>query len=448
MYKDAIKEYLRIHKEETDFMPEKFAAAHRGARLASHILLFGIAFFFLVFLIWAAFASVDEVTRGQGKIITSSQVQVISNLEGGIIEKIAVREGQTVERDETLVIINNTNAQADYKSARAKYLSLVAAISRLTAEFEGKPLAFPKEVIDEAADAVKSEMALYQSRQTQLRSQVEILQSQVEQKQQELSELFSSAESTKRSLAVATQQRDIADKGVQQGVTSRMELLNIEREISELETRIRQSQSAQPRARSALDEARRRMEDKKLTFRSEISNELNQKRAELSTLTQAITASRDRVARTEVKSPLRGTIKQIKINTIGGVVKPGEDLVEVVPIEESLLVEARIRPADIAFIRPQQEAMIKITAYDFAIYGGLKAKVEDISADTITDERGEPYYRVRLRAYDDTFKGNAKKLPIIPGMTAQVDVLTGRKTVLDYLLKPFFKARQNALTER
>jgi adhesin transport system membrane fusion protein len=159
-------------------------------------------------------------------------------------------------------------------------------------------------------------------------------------------------------------------------------------------------------------------------------------------------ASRDRVARTEVKSPMKGVVKQLKVSTVGGVVKPGEDLIEVVPIEDNMYVEARIRPSDIAFIRPNQEAMVKITAYDFSIYGGLKARVKDISPDTIQDERGESFYLVKLETYDNTFKGNHANLPIIPGMTSSVDILTGRKSVLDYILKPFFKAQENALTER
>ncbi len=448
MLKDVLSEYVKLHEEETDFMPERFAASHRGARMAAHMLLITIGIFFLVFLIWAAFAELDEVTRGSAKVITSSQIQVVSNLEGGIIQRVLVREGEIVEKDQTLIVIDNSLAAADYKTARTRYLTLLATISRLTAEIEGKPLAFPKEVIDEAPDAVRTEMALYESRRTQLRSQLDILQSQVEQKQQELNELYASAENIKRSLDLAYQQKEILDRGVAQGVSPKMDLLNLQRDISELETRLSTTRTAQPRARSAMEEARQRIEDKRLSFRSEASAEMNQKRAELSALTQSITASRDRVARTEVKSPLRGTITQIKVSTVGGVVKPGEDLVEVVPIDDNLLIEARIRPADIAFIRPGQDAIVKVTAYDFAIYGGLKAKVEDISADTITDERGESFYRVRLRTFENTFRLNKESLPIIPGMTASVDVLTGQKTVLDYLLKPFFKAQQNALTER
>lgn len=448
MYKQVLQQYLRIHEEETDFMPERFAASHRGARLASHILLLGIGVFFVVFIVWAAFASVDEVTRGQGKIITSSHMQTISNLEGGIVEQILTREGQIVEKDQVLLVITNTLAESDYNAARIKYLNILASVQRLDAEFRGTNPVFPDEIMKETPDAVRNEMAQFQSRQSQLRSSIDILMSQVSQKQQELSEYATSADSTKRSLDVAQQQRDIAQRGVQQGVTSRMELLSIEREISELQSRLNQAVAAQPRARAAINEAQQRIADKRASFRSEVSNELTQKKAELATLTQTITASRDRVARTDVRSPVKGTVKQLKVNTVGGVVKPGEDLVEIVPFDDVLLVEARIRPSDIAFIRPDQEAMVKITAYDFAVYGGLKAKVEDISADTIVDERGESYYRVRLRAYDNTFKGNRETLPIIPGMTTQVDVLTGDKTVLEYLLKPFIKARENALSER
>jgi adhesin transport system membrane fusion protein len=448
MYKQILQQYLRIHEEETDFMPERFAASHRGARLASHILLFGIGAFFVIFFIWAAFASVDEVTRGQGKIITSSHMQTISNLEGGIIDQILIREGQAVEKGQVLLIITNKLAESDYNAARTKYLNILASVQRLDAEFRGTTPVFPDEILKETPDAVRNEMAQYQSRQSQIRSGLDILQSQVSQKQQELSEYITSAESTNRSLEVAKQQREIAQRGVQQGVTSRMELLSIEREITELENRLNQARASQPRARSAINEAQQRIADKRASFRSEVSSELTQKKAELSTLAQTITASRDRVARTDVRSPVKGTIKQLKVNTVGGVVKPGEDLVEIVPIDDELLVEARIRPSDIAFIRPGQEAMVKITAYDFAIYGGLKAKVEDISADTIVDERGESYYRVRLRSYANTFKGNRETLPIIPGMTTQVDVLTGHKTVLEYLLKPFVKARENALSER
>jgi adhesin transport system membrane fusion protein len=197
-----------------------------------------------------------------------------------------------------------------------------------------------------------------------------------------------------------------------------------------------------------LQEARRRIEERSDRFRTDALLELNRQKADLAVISEAITAARDRVFRTDVRSPVRGTVKQVMVSTVGGVIRPGEDLVEVVPLEDTLLVEAQIRPADIAFIRPQQPAMVKITAYDFSIYGGLKARVENISADTIEDEEGESFYRIRLRT-DRNFLGvEASPLPIIPGMTASVDILTGEKTVLDYILKPILKARERALRER
>ena len=448
MFKSLIETYLKVDKEETDFMPERLAASHRGAKMSSHLLLIMVAVSIFFALVWATFAKVDEVTRGQGKIVTSSRVQTIGNQEGGIVKEIMVREGQTVEKDQVLLVIDNTMAEADYKTARNRYMSLYATISRLTAEFEGKPLAFPKELIAEAPDAVTTETNEYETRRLQLRSQLDILESQARQKQDELSQFISSAENIRKSLEIASQQMNIVEKGVAQGVSAKMDLLNLQRERSELELRLDSTQQSIPRARSALAESRQRIEDRKLQFRTEVSNQLNTKRQELSALTQSISASRDRVERREVKSPVRGIVKQLKVGTVGGVIKPGEDLVEVIPVGDNMLVEARIRPADIAFIRPNQDATVKITAYDFAIYGGLKAQVREISPDTITDERGESFYVIKLETTGDTFKRGRGKIEIIPGMTAIVDIKTGQKTILEYILKPFFKARDNALRER
>ena len=233
-----------------------------------------------------------------------------------------------------------------------------------------------------------------------------------------------------------------------QRVVPRGDLLRLERQVNDLQGALEQGKLAVPRAESALREANKRIENAFSTFRTDAQQQLNAAGAEMAGLKEVVTAGEDRVRRTEVRSPVHGTVKTIKINTVGGVTQPGADLVEVVPLEDTLLVEAQVRPADIAFLRPGLPATVKITAYDFSIYGGLKGTVEDISADTITNDRGEAFYRVRVRTDRNYLGSDAKPLRIIPGMTAQVDVLTGRKTVLDYLLKPILKARYNALTER
>jgi adhesin transport system membrane fusion protein len=415
----------------------------------AHVLLLAVLLFFLVFLLWARWARLDEVTRGEARVIPSRQVQVVQNLEGGIVAAMLVREGEVVAEGQVLARIDNVRAASDYREKRARYLALLAATARLRAEIEGKAPAFPPEIAAEAPALATNEQALFRSRQDRLGTELEILRRQAEQRGQELAELKSRLARAERSFALAGQELDLMQSvGGAQRVVPRGDLLRLQRQVSDLKGEVEQARLAIPRAETAMREAQKRIENATSTFRSEAQRELNTTEAEMAGLKEVVTAGEDRVRRTEVRSPVRGTVKTIKVNTIGGVVQPGADLIEIVPLEDTLLVEAQVRPADIAFLSPGLPAMVKITAYDFSIYGGLKGTVEDISADTITNDRGESFYRVRVRTERNALGTDAKPLRIIPGMTAQVDVLTGQKTVLDYLLKPILKARQRALTER
>ncbi|MGD9649285.1 MAG: HlyD family type I secretion periplasmic adaptor subunit, partial [Dongiaceae bacterium] len=321
--------------------------------------------------------------------------------------------------------------------------------TRLAAEANGKDrIEFPPEVVKEVPEAARIEEANFYSRRNELLSQISVFEAQMAQRQQEVAELSGRAENIERSLNLAREEKKILEPLVQQGVSSKIELLRVERQVADLQSQMENVRMSIPRARSAIEEARRRIQERKATFSSQASAELAQRRAEIATLTQTMTASQDRVARTEVTSPLRGTVQALKINTIGGVIKPGEEIVQIVPIEDVLLVEARVRPADIAFIREGQKAIVKITAYDYSIYGGLNANVANVSADSITDDKGESYFKVLLKTSGNTLDKQDKPLQITPGMTASVDIITGRKTVLDYLLKPILKAQENALRER
>ncbi|MGE0252399.1 MAG: HlyD family type I secretion periplasmic adaptor subunit [Dongiaceae bacterium] len=447
--RDMLNEFLRIHRDEVEFMPEAAAASERGAKLFYHLLLIFIGIFFVIFILWAGFAQVDEVARGAGKVIPTSRIQVIQNLEGGIVEDIKVREGDIVEKGQVLLQIRNSMAQADFSAGRVKYMGILAAMTRLAAEANGKDrIEFPPEVVKEVPEAARIEEANFYSRRNELLSQVSVFESQMAQRQQEVAELSGRAENIERSLNLAREEKKILEPLVQQGVSSKIELLRVERQVADLQSQMENVRMSIPRARSAIEEARRRIQERKATFSSQASAELAQRRAEIATLTQTMTASQDRVARTEVTSPLRGTVQALKINTIGGVIKPGEEIVQIVPIEDVLLVEARVRPADIAFIREGQKAIVKITAYDYSIYGGLNANVANVSADSITDDKGESYFKVLLKTSGNTLDKQDKPLQITPGMTASVDIITGRKTVLDYLLKPILKAQENALRER
>lgn len=419
-----------------------------GAQVSkwAHLVIIFIAAFFIVFLVWADNAMLDEVTRGEGKVIPSSQTQVINHLEGGIVREILVREGEVVEPNQPLLRIENRVAEAELAEKRKQYLNLVATAARLQAEAEQREVvSFPDEVILNSPSVVQNESDLFRRRMEQFEQQISILEDQWRQKQNELRELTAKTSQLGRSIQIAQRELDLINPLVQAGASPMIDKLRAESKLQELEAELEGVELALPRTRIAVSEANRRTDEKRSAFRTEAQQELNKVTVEAARLKEEIDAGVDRSVRTEIRSPVRGTVNKLLVATIGSSVRPGDDLVEIVPLEDSLLVEARIRPADRAELFPGQEATVKVTAYDFSIYGGLNATLVDISADTILDEEGESFYRIRLR----TDKNNlGENQPIIPGMTTSVDILTGQKTVLNYLMKPILKARENALRER
>ncbi len=431
---------------EDDLFEDDGRAGIAGASKVAHVLLAMIVLFFVAFLVWAYNASLDEVTRGDGRIIPSSQTQIVQHLEGGILSGILVREGEIVESGQPLMRIENRVAEADLAEKRRQYLSLLATAARLEAEAtESQNISFPADVVQTAPDLVQAETRLYERRAEQFDQQVQILDDQRQQKLQELQEIIGKKAQIERQMGLAQEEFRLLKPLVDQGVSPQIELIRLQQKIEDLNAQAENSTLAVPRTRSAVREARRRIEEKRSSFRTEAQQELNVARVEASRLLEDISAGAERATRSEIRSPVRGTVNKVLINTVGGVVRPGDDLIEIVPLEDALLVEARIRPADRAQLFPGQNAVVKLSAYDFSIFGGLDAELVDISADTITDDQGETYYRIRLRT-DQTDLGEDK--PIIPGMTASVDILTGEKTVLQYILKPILKAKQNALRER
>ena len=433
---------------DADFVSEAEAAWVRGPNPRSKILLLAVLGFFFVALLWAQFAVLDEVTHANGTVIPSSRVQVIQNLEGGILKEILVEEGAVVRPGQVVLRIDNTTHFASFGELKAKYFTLQGDVQRLTAEAEGKPLEFSPEFEAEHPDIVADQKALFESRQGELKSQIAILQQQMDQRTQEKTELESRLNQAQTSLKIANEEYAITEPLVKKNIVPKVKQLQLQREINDLKGEISSAKLAIPRAESAIAEASRRIEEKEQTARSEILSELSQRKAELAAVQEEITAAKDRVARTEVRSPVKGVVKELKIRTIGGVIQPGQDLMEILPIEDNLRVEAQVRPADIAFLRPGQDAIVKFTAYDFSIYGGLPGKVERISADTIVNEEGDAFYKVIIRTDKNYLVRNDQRLPIIPGMIATVDIITGEKSVLTYLLKPIIKAKQNALRER
>ncbi|SOY68344.1 Type I protease secretion protein, haemolytica toxin secretion prtE family (hlyD) [Cupriavidus taiwanensis] len=443
---------LRPHADDTAFMDARDAAALSGPRWFAHGILGCAVLFVSVALAWAALARVDEVAVGEGKVIPSSQVQVVQNLEGGIVAQIMVRPGQVVSKDQPLMRIDDTRFAASYQEGRTKDDALVARIARLSAEAAGTDFVASAGGDGDTRRFVAEERSLFASRKHALEANLAVLRQQSEQRRQELAEKRSREQQLRQSHRLVAQELAMMRPMVAQGVVSDVDVLRLERQTNDLKGELDASRLAMPRLEAAFRESQQKLDEASAHFRAEAMRELNQAKAEQAALSATNTALQDRVDRTLVRAPLAGIVKLLKVNTVGGVVQPGMDLLEIVPLEDTLLVEARVRPADIAFLRPGQPAVVKLSAYDFSVYGGFAGTVEHISADTLTPERPgerpESYYLVRVRTRDNRPAGSAVQVPILPGMVATVDVLTGQKTVLHYLLKPIIKTQDMAFRER
>ena len=358
-------------------------------------------------LYWASSFQLEEITRGNAKVIPSSREQIIQSLEGGILSEMLVKEGDVVKQGQPLLRIDPTKAKASYQEGQNKALALRATASRLRAEARGTALQFSADV-KQLSELVKNETNTYRA------------------KRQALDQ---STTTIRRSKELIARELAMTEPMAAKGLVSEIELLRMRRQINELELQIQERFNK---------------------YRAEASNELNKVEAELSQTTEIVGARQDQVKRTTINAPLRGTVKNIRMNTIGGVVQPAQDIMEIVPLEDRLLVEAKIRPHDVAFLRTGLPATVKISAYDYSVYGGLEGEIEIISPDTLREEKkseDENYYRVLVRTKNSTLTNNGKELPIIPGMTASVEIRTGEKSVLDYILKPVLKARE-AMRER
>lgn len=425
---------------------EEIKMAQRAqAPLRARFLLYATVLVLSALIFWASRAELDEVTRGSATVVPSRQVQVVQSLDGGIVSEILTREGQVVTAGQLLLRIDATRFVSSLRENRAQYLALLAKTARLAAIAEGKPFTVPEKVAVEAADVAAAETRLHETSTHELESAIGVYDQQLAQRRQELNEAISFREQSDRNFDLAVQELEQTEPLVASGAVSQVEILRLKREVSKLRGDREQSSAQVTRARAAIAEAKRKREQIELDFRNEVRKELSEASAQLSSLAEGSVGLEDRVKQTEVRSPVRGTVKRLLINTQGGVVLPGRDIIEIVPLDDTLLLEARIAPRDIGFLRPGQAATVKFSAYDFLVFGGLDAVVESIGADTITDDDGKPFYLVRVRTHRSSLGDG---LPIIPGMLSEVDILTGRKTVLDYLLKPVLRARQRALTER
>lgn len=362
-------------REDIPFMPARLSAFFLNPPKASLLIVRFTLVLFVLAIIWACFSQLDEITTAEGKIIPSSHVQVIQNLEGGIVASIPVRIGETVKKDQIVLKLDETRFASSAEESRA-----------------GR----------------------------------QVMEEQVKQREQELVEKNSRLAQLRQSYSYINKELQLSRPLLAQGVVSEVEILRLQRQVSDLHGEIEATRLAIPRLQSQLDEAKSKLEGAAATD----------------------TAAKDRLDRTTIRSPVDGIVKTIAVNTVGGVIQPGMNVMEIVPLEDNLLIEARIRPSDVGFLKAGQPAMVKVSAYDFSIYGGLDGEVENITADSITNEKGESFYLVHIRTHKNYLGSEDKPLPIIPGMMVTASVKTGSKSIMNYLLKPIFKAKTQALTER
>ena len=397
---------------------------------------------------WASIAQIDERTRGMGKVIPSQQLQVVQNLEGGVVTAILVKEGDFVKKGQILLKINDTSFASSYEESKLRFIELKAKSLRLAAEANSRKFEVPKKLSDNLKKQIIYEQSLYKTNQEQLNKKKQIFLEQIKQKKNALIELKAKVSHLKESLSLMKQEMKIEEPLMKKGIISQVEFLQLRRQANNIKGDLQAAKLSAPRIKSSISEIIRKKSEVNLEFRNRAKKELNKTIAEMSRLSEAQNGLKDKVKRTFVRAPTDGTVKRLLINTISGVVKPGMDILEIVPTEDSLLIEAKIKPRDVAYLRPGLEAMVKFTAYDFSIYGGLKGKLTFISADTITDKKGRSFYKVYIKTDKKYLVYRKHHLNIKVGMTASVDILTGKKTVLDYILKPILKAKQNALRER
>jgi len=423
------------------------AVAEHTPKRMRWVLYFWVLTIFL-FILWASFTQIDEITRGQGEVVPSGENQMVQNLEGGIVKKIYIKIGDSVEKGQKLLKLDNRKFEAQRGATNIQELELKAKMLRLKAEGEGKPFKVVNELEKNIPVFIHNEHSLYLSRQRQLSAKMDGLEDKRKQKEQELKELTEKITHLERMVSLIDAEVKMMEPMVEQGVKSQVTFMKLQREQSGVTEELTSAKNAIPRIEAGISEVMNSMKETKINFQNQAKEELNEVTAEVMRVKESFHALDDQVERTTIKSPIKGVVQKLFVHTVGGVIKPGEDIVEIVPTDEMLWIEVKIKPSDIAFVYPGQESIVKFSAYDFAIYGSLEGEVVHISADTQKDKKENAYYTIHIKTKKNHLGSDEKPLKIIPGMTVNIDILTGKKSVMDYILKPILKAKQYTFTER
>lgn len=422
-------------------------ARNRKASVKSVRLVWLTFISLFILIVWATFFQLDTIIRGSGQIVPFARVQEIQNLEGCILREVIVKEGQEVEVNELLARIENESAGSQYREALARSLDYKATIARLIALIEEKDVHYPDEVLA-YPDLITRHNTILKAMQTQMEAEYNVLQLQANAQEKQATELEAEKKQVEAHLEIAEKQRKLAEITLKQRAFSEIDYLELKQKVMELQSRLVALEHSIPRLHIEAQEKMERIKRYKAEKHLEDSHELAKTQAELISLEELLTAGSDKVMRTELRAPVRGIVKRIYQNTLGGVVAPGATIMDVVPLDDSLIVEARFSPADIGFLTVGLQAIIRLSAYDFTTYGSIKGLVEQVSADTLQDNQGNIFYIVKVRTTQKLYNKDGVELPFIAGMQAEVDVITGKQSILKYLFKPLLRIGNRALTEQ
>ncbi len=434
--------------KDTDYMSELEAAYHMRPNKAAVMLFLSIIALLACAFIWSAIARVEELTRAQGRVVPTHDIQVVQSLEGGVVEDILVREGQQVKRGDVLLRISDIQFSSEERGTQARTLSLRAKKARLEAEAHGGEFKLPAEVEEKIAQIAANEQSLYQSRQNELSNTYAILDDRIEKATADIAETRAQITRFSNSKELLRQELAITSEMVKKKAMPKVEEIRLTREVSDLTGQINAAAERRSALESELAALRKERESQLDKFQSQALGELNAVETEIAALNENLKSIGDRVDRTELRAPVDGTINRITIKTIGGVVEPAMQLVEIVPAGEELKIIAQVQPNDIAFIRPGLPAKVKITAYDSQKYGALDGELVRIGANSVSDREGNSFFEIEVVTKKNHMGSAENPLPITSGMVADVEIITGRRTILEYLMKPFLKARDRAFTER
>lgn len=434
--------------DDTEFMDELEAAVRLRPSVTSNLMLISVTSLVVILLGWSALSKIDEMTHGEGQVVPTSEIQIVQSLEGGVLKELLVREGEVVKKGQVLMKISDVASASEERGGEAKQESLLAKKARLEAEANGTPFVLPKDLAEKNPDIARGEQELYKSRQRELENTKSILNNRIESAQSQMAEASAKISRLSQSKKLVQEELAITSKMVEQRAVPKLDEIRLSRELNDISGQMNEAAQERSGLEAELRAAQKEREDQESKFRSQALGELNDLQTQLSQLSESLTAIGDRVDRSELRSPVDGVVNKISLKTIGGVVEPAMKLLEIVPADDELKIIARVAPSEIAFLRPGQPVKVKISAYDPQRYGSLDGELVRLGANSVTDSKGNIFFEIEVRTKQNHLGTPDNPLPITPGMVAQTEIITGDRSILEYLMKPVIRAKDKALTER